>query len=151
MKVLILKGVLVSHTKDEPDSKEFRFYATSEKEVAKGDIFSVWAHSKLAYFKVKEVYAEYEYIKAENGGTQISDIPLTIGKVDIKNYNIFKAVAAKTKRLMSALHERMDEVKGAKDVGEVLKIAKGSQKAGISALVAQIKALEEDPESALED
>lgn len=147
----VLKGILVTHTKEEPSDKEVRFYATQEDEVATGDIFSVWAHSKLAYFKVKKVYASYEYIKAENEGIELLDLPQTVGYIDVRGYNIFKAVAAKTKRLTSALHERIDEAKKSKDLTEVITSIRGKKKADITALVDALKTLETDPESALED
>lgn len=147
----VLKGVLVSHTKKENDDAESRFYTTQLDEVAKGDIFAVWAHGKLAFFKVKKVFAKYEYLKSENGGVALEDVPVAMNRIDFKSYNIFKAVAAKTKRLTSALHERICEGTKSREIADALAGLKGEAKADAKALMDALKELETNPESALDN
>lgn len=147
----VLKGILVSHTKKENADAETRFYVTQEDEVAKGDIFAVWAHGKLTYFKVKKVFAKYEYLRSENGGVELEDVPQALNRIDFKSYNILKAVAAKTKRLTAALQERIVDGKKARELADDLAGLKGEAKADAKALVDALKELEANPESALDE
>lgn len=147
----VLKCLIVDHTKKEDYSSEVRFYATNLDEVAKGDIFSVWAHGRLAYAKVQKVFAKYEYLKSENNGVALEDIPVAMNRIDTKSYNIFKAVAAKTKRLTACLQERLEDGKKNRALADALKELKGEAKADAQALIDALKALEENPETALED
>lgn len=147
----VLQGVLVSHTKKENTDAETRFYKTQLDEVAKGDIFAVWAHGKLTFFKVKKVFAKYEYIKSENGGVALEDVPQTLNRIDFKSYNILKAVSAKTKRLTAALQERIIEGKASRDLAADLASLKGESKADAKALLDALKELETNPESALDN
>lgn len=147
----VLKCLIVNHTKKEDYSSEVRFYVTKEDEVAKGDVFSVWAHGRLAYAKVQKVFAKYEYLKSENNGVALEDLPVAMNRVDTHSYNVFKAVAAKTKRLTACLQERLEDGKKTRAVSDALKELKGEAKADAQALIDALKALEENPESALED
>ena len=147
----VLKCLIVNHTKKEDLSDEVRFYVTKEDEVAKGDIFAVWAHGRLAYAKVQKVFAKYEYLKAENNGTALEDIPQAMNRIDFRSYNIFKAMAAKTKRLTACLQERLEDGKKNRSLADALKELKGEAKADAQALLDAIKSLEENPEAALED
>lgn len=147
----VLKCLIVDHTKKEDYSSEVRFYTTNLDEVAKGDIFSVWAHGRLAYAKVQKVFAKYEYLKSENNGVALEDIPVAMNRIDTKSYNIFKAVAAKTKRLTACLQERLEDGKKNRALADALKELKGEAKADAQALINALKALEENPETALED
>ena len=147
----VLKCLIVNHTKKEDYSSEVRFYVTKEDEVAKGDVFSVWAHGRLAYAKVQKVFAKYEYLKSENNGVALEDLPVAMNRVDFQSYNVFKAVAAKTKRLTACLQERLEDGKKTRAVSDALKELKGEAKADAQALIDALKALEENPESALED
>lgn len=147
----VLKGILVNHTKKECDEAESRFYATQLDEVAKGDIFAVWAHGKLAFFKVKKVYAKYEYLSSENDGVALADLPVAMNRIDFHSYNVFKAVAAKTKRLTACLQERIVEGKKSRDLADIMATLKGEAKADVKAIVDAMKALETDPESALDE
>lgn len=149
--MLVMKGILVQHTKKENEDAEVRFYTTNVEEVLKGDIFAVWAHGKLAFFKVQKVFAKYEYLKAENGGVALEDVPMAMTRIDTKSYNVFKIVAAKTKRLTAALQERIEEGRKGRAFADALAELKGEKKAEAKALMDAIKALEENPESALED
>ena len=149
--MFVLKTVLVNHTKKEDANAEVRYYVTQEKEVAKGDIFSVWAHGRLAYAKVQKVFAKYEYLKAENNGIALEDLPVTMNRIDTRSYNVFKAVMAKTKRLTACLQERLEEGKKARTFADAFKELKGEAKADAQALMDAMKALDENPESALED
>lgn len=147
----VLKCLIVNHTKKEDYSSEVRFYVTKEDEVAKGDVFSVWAHGRLAYAKVQKVFAKYEYLKSENNGVALEDLPVAMNRVDFHSYNVFKAVAAKTKRLTACLQERLEDGKKTRAVSDALKELKGEAKADAQALIDALKALEENPELALED
>lgn len=147
----VLKCLIVNHTKKEDYSSEVRFYVTKEDEVAKGDVFSVWAHGRLAYAKVQKVFAKYEYLKSENNGVALEDLPVAMNRVDFHSYSVFKAVAAKTKRLTACLQERLEDGKKTRAVSDALKELKGEAKADAQALIDALKALEENPESALED
>lgn len=147
----VLKTVLVNHTKKESDDAEVRFYATQLDEVAKGDIFSVWAHGKLAYAKVKKVYARYEYLASENNGVSLDDLPQAMNRIDFKSYNIFKAVAAKTKRLTAVLQERLLDGRKEKELADAMANLKGQTKVDVKAILDDLKALEANPESALDN
>lgn len=147
----VLKTVLVNHTKKESDDAEVRFYATQLDEVAKGDIFSVWAHGKLAYAKVKKVYARYEYLASENNGVSLEDLPQAMNQIDFKSYNIFKAVAAKTKRLTAVLQERLLDGRKEKELADAMANLKGQTKVDVKAILDDLKALEANPESALDN
>lgn len=149
--MLVMKGILVQHTKKENDNAEVRFYKTELAEVAKSDIFAVWAHGKLAFFKVQKVFAKYEYLKAENGGVALEDVPMAMTRIDTKSYNLFKIVGAKTKRLTAALQERIEEGRKGRALADALTELKGEKKAEAKALLDALKVLEENPESALED
>ena len=147
----VLKTVLVNHSKNESAEAETRFYRTDLDEVANGDIFAVWAHGKLAYAKVKKVFNKYEYLKAENGGVELDDVPFALNRIDFKSYNLFKAVSAKTKRLTSALKERIEEMKEKKTLKDVLAGTTKEIRTDVDAILADIEALKANPESALED
>lgn len=147
----VLKCIIVNHTKKEDLGNEVRFYVTKEDTVAKGDIFSVWAHGRLAYAKVQKVFAKYEYLKSENNGVALEDIPQAMNRIDTRSYNVFKAVAAQTKRLTTCLQERLEDGKKNRALADALKELKGESKADAQALIDALKALEENPESALED
>ena len=114
-------------------------------------MFSVWAHGRLAYAKVQKVFAKYEYLKSENNGVALEDLPVAMNRVDFHSYNVFKAVAAKTKRLTACLQERLEDGKKTRAVSDALKELKGEAKADAQALIDALKALEENPELALED
>lgn len=137
----VLKGILTNHTVDNTLMKEVRFFVTTETEPKAGDIFSVWAHSKLSYLKVTDVYEKYEYLKAENNGVDFEHLPLALNRIDFDAYKATKEKRAKKDRLVACLNERIAE--GAKDaeVTELIKKATGDAKAEIKALKDQIEAL----------
>lgn len=145
----VLKGILVDHTKKENECAETRFYTTKEDEVAKDDIFSVWAHGRLAYFKVKKVFAKYEYLASENGGTAIEDVIPVLSKLDTKSYNVFKFVLKKTKRLTACLEERAIDGKKKRELANTIATLKGSAKAEVKSIMDDLKALDEDPEAVM--
>lgn len=147
----VLKCLLVDHTKKEDCSDEIRFFVTELDEVAKGDIFSVWAHGRLAYAKVKQVYAKYEYLASENNGIAREDLPVAMNRIDFKSYNIFKKMGAKMKRLEACLQERLVDGKKKQTVAEAMKGLKGEAKAEVEAILKNIANLEADPESVLAD
>lgn len=147
----VLKTVLVNHTKKESDDAEVRFYVTQLDEVCKGDIFAVWAHGKLAYAKVKKVYARYEYLASENNGVALDDVPQAMNRIDFKSYNIFKAVAAKTKRLTAILQERLLDGRKEKELADAMAGLRGQTKIDVKAICDELKAIEADPESALDN
>lgn len=147
----VLKCILVNHTKKEPDCPETRFYVTDIDEVAKGDIFAVWAHDKLSYAKVKKVFAKYEYLASDNNGVAREDLPIALGRIDLKRYNVFKKVQAKLNRLQACLEERIIEGKVGKNIDEAAKSLKGEAKAEVNAILAAIKQVKEDPESVLNE
>lgn len=146
----VLKGILVDHTKKENEYAETRFYVTKEDEVAKGDIFSVWAHGRLTYFKVKKVFAKYEYLASENDGVAIEDVMPVLNKLDTKSYNVFKFVLKKTKRLTACLEERVIDGKKQRELSDTIAALKGSAKAEVKAILDDLKALEEDPEAVMD-
>lgn len=147
----VLKVVLVNHTKNVAEGAEERFYRTNLDEVAKDDIFACWAHGKLAFGKVRKVYAKYEYLKSENAGVELDEVPFALDRIDFKSYNIAKAVAAKAKRLTSALKERVEEFKEKKTIKDILTGSKGAIREDVDAILADMEALKSNPESALED
>lgn len=146
--IKVLYGYLVDHTKKEPAERDNRVFLTTDDAV-KGDIFCVWAGEKLRYFKVQKVQQKYEYVKADNSGVSLSDIRYVIQKLDVRNYNILKAFGAKTKGLLAALAERVEEARSKSDVADLIKSLKGEQKAEVEALTAALEALKADPASAL--
>lgn len=147
----VLKCVLVDHTKKTPEFAETRFYTTEIDEVAKGDIFAVWAHGKLAYAKVVKVFAKYEYLASDNGGVAREDLAPAMNRIDFKSYNIIKKVQAKLKRLTACLQERIVDGKGEKDIAEAVKGLKGETKAEVEAILSGIAELKANPESVLDD
>lgn len=146
--IKVLYGYIVEHSKKDPATKDNRVFLTNEDAV-KGDIFCVWANDKLKYFKVAKVQQKYEYVKADNNGVSLSDLRYVIQKLDTKNYNVLKAFGAKTKGLLAALNERVEEARTKADTTNLIKSLKGESKADVEALVAAIEALKADPESAL--
>ena len=140
----VLKGILTDHTVSNSLPKETRFYVTTETEPKAGDIFSVWAHSKLAYFKVTDVYEKFEYLKAENGGVDFEHLPLTLNRIDLDAYKATKEKRAKKDRLLACLKERIDEGTRDANIDELISKAKGVAKEEIKTLKAQIKALDEE-------
>lgn len=146
--IKVLYGYIVEHSKKDPATKDNRVFLTNDDAV-KGDIFCVWANDKLKYFKVSKVQQKYEYVKAENNGVSLSDLRYVIQKLDMKNYNVLKAFGAKTKGLLAALNERVEEARTKADTTNLIKSLKGESKADVEALVAAIEALKADPESAL--
>ena len=147
----VLNGVLVDHTKKVFDDAEERFYLTADDSVKKGDIFSVWAHGRLAYFKVMKVMEKYEYLKAENDFVELENIPFALTKVDFEAYNVNKAYVAKRARIVACLKERVAESGLDSDLDAKVKGLKGDAKKDADALVAALKALDADPKTALED
>lgn len=147
----VLKCVLVDHTKKVPECAETRFYVTEMDEVAKGDIFSVWAHGRLAYAKVQKVFAKYEYLSSDNNGVAREDLPVALNRIDFKSYNIFKKVQAKMKRLEACLEERLVDAKKGKTVDEAMKGLKGEAKAEVEAILKGIAELKVNPEAAVEN
>lgn len=147
----VLKCIMVDHTKKEPANPETRFYVTELDEVCKGDIFSVWAHGKLAYAKVKKVFAKYEYLSSDNGGVAREDLPVALNRIDFKSYNVFKKVTAKMKRLEACLQERIVDGRNEKTVAEAIKELKGEAKKEVAEILKQIEAIKADPEAVLED
>lgn len=147
----VLNGVLVNHTKKVFDDAEERFYLTVDDSVKKGDIFSVWAHGRLAYFKVMNVMEKYEYLKAENDFVELENIPFALTKIDFEAYNVNKAYVAKRARIIACLKERVAESGLDSDLDAKVKGLKGEAKKDADALVAALKALDADPKTALED
>lgn len=147
----VLNGVLVDHTKKVGCDAEERFYLTTDDSVKKGDIFSVWAHGRLAYFKVMNVMEKYEYLKAENDFVELENIPFALTKVDFEAYNVNKAYVAKRARIVACLKERVAESGLDSDLDAKVKGLKGDAKKDADALVAALKALDADPKTALED
>lgn len=147
----VLNGVLVNHTKKVDCDAEERFYLTTDDSVKKGDIFSVWAHGRLAYFKVMNVMEKYEYLKAENDFVELENIPFALTKVDFEAYNVNKAYVAKRARIVACLKERVAESGLDSDLDAKVKGLKGDAKKDADALVAALKALDADPKTALED
>ena len=147
----VLNGVLVNHTKKVDSDAEERFYLTADDSVMKGDIFSVWAHGRLAYFKVMNVMEKYEYLKAENDFVELENIPFALTKVDFEAYNVNKAYVAKRARIVACLKERVAESGLDSDLDAKVKGLKGDAKKDADALVAALKALDADPKTALED
>ena len=137
-----LKGVLTDHTVSNSLPKETRFYMTTVDDVKAGDIFSVWAHSKLAYFKVTDIYEKFEYLKAENGGVDFEHLPLTLNRVDLDAYKATKEKRAKKDRLVACLKERIAESDRNNAIDELISKATGTAKAEIKALKDQIRALD---------
>jgi hypothetical protein len=68
----------------------------------------------------------------------------------LKSYNVLKAFGAKTKGLLAALNERVEEARTKADTTNLIKSLKGESKADVEALVAAIEALKANPESALD-
>ena len=147
----IMKGILVDHSKKVNPDAETRFYKTTLDDVAVDDVFSVWAHGRLTYFKVKTVLDTFECLPAENCGTALEDVSIALNKVDFKAYNVTKAALAKTKRIKACIAERIAEGKAKKELDDLIKATTGDEKESIKALMAQLKALSDNPESALED
>lgn len=147
----VLNGVLVDHTKKVGCDAEERFYLTTDDSVKKGDIFSVWAHGRLAYFKVMNVMEKYEYLKAENDFVELENIPFALTKIDFEAYNVNKAYVAKRARIIACLKERVAESGLDSDLDAKVKGLKGDAKKDADALVAALKALDADPKTALED
>lgn len=147
----VLNGVLVDHTKKVDSDAEERFYLTADDSVKKGDIFSVWAHGRLAYFKVMQVMEKYEYLKAENDFVELENIPFALTKIDFEAYNVNKAYVAKRARIVACLKERVAESGLDSDLDAKVKGLKGDAKKDADALVAALKALDADPKTALED
>ena len=147
----VLNGVLVNHTKKVDCDAEERFYLTADDSVKKGDIFSVWAHGRLAYFKVMNVMEKYEYLKAENDFVELENIPFALTKIDFEAYNVNKAYVAKRARIVACLKERVAESGLDSDLDAQVKGLKGDAKKDADALVAALKALDADPKTALED
>lgn len=147
----VLNGVLVNHTKKVGCDAEERFYLTTDDSVKKGDIFSVWAYGRLAYFKVMKVMEKYEYLKAENDFVELENIPFALTKIDFEAYNVNKAYVAKRARIIACLKERVAESGLDSDLDTKVKGLKGDAKKDADALVAALKALDADPKTALED
>ena len=148
----VLKGLIVDHTKKEDFSSEERFYSVpGDAEVQKGDIFAVWAHGRLAFFKVKQAIKTYEYLKAENNNIPLEDIPYVLSKIDFEVYNINKAYNAKRARLVACLKERIQEGATAEEFASSVKSLKGDNKKAAEALLASLKEIDDDPRKALED
>ena len=138
----VLNGVLVNHTKKVDCDAEERFYLTADDSVKKGDIFSVWAHGRLAYFKVMNVMEKYEYLKAENDFVELENIPFALTKIDFEAYNVNKAYVAKRARIVACLKERVAESGLDSDLDAKVKGLKGDAKKDADALVAALKALD---------
>ena len=147
----VLKCILVDHSKKESENAEVRFYTTELDEVAKGDIFSVWAHGKLTYAKVKKVFAKYEYLASDNNGVAREDLQPVLNRVDFKSYNVLKKVAAKMKRLQACLEERIIDGKNEKTIAEAVKGLKGEAKEEVAAILKEIEAIKANPDSVLDD
>lgn len=148
--VMVIFGNLITKTGKNAVDGEARVY-TFNGDVAKGDVFSVWAHSELAYFKVKKVINKYEYVSSDNNGVALSDLKPVIQKIDFKSYNLAKKFTAKMRGYLAALHERCEEAKAKGDIESVIKSLKGEKKADVQALVDAIEALKANPESVFED
>lgn len=148
----VLKGILVDHSKKTYTDAETRFYSTTVEDVQKDDVFSVWAHGRLTYFKVTQVMETYEYLPVENGGVALEDVSVALNRIDFKQYIVAKKVLEKTKRIRACLAERVKEATEQKQFAELIKNATTTEsKAEIKALQDQLKALVENPESVLED
>lgn len=148
----ILQGILVDHSKKTYADAETRFYSTTVEDVVKDDVFSVWAHGRLTYFKVQKVMETYEYLPVENGGVALEDVAVALNRIDFKQYIVSKKVLEKTKRIRACLAERVKEATEQKQFAELIKSATTTEsKAEIKALQDQLKALVENPESVLED
>ena len=148
----VMKGILVNHTTKTPDCAEQRFYTTTVEDVAKDDVFAVWAHGRLSFFKVKSVMETYEYLPAENGGVKLEDVSNALNRIDFKAYNVAKKVLEKTKRIRACIAERLAEAKESQQIADLIKTASTTErKAEIKALQDQLKALAENPESVLDD
>ena len=148
----VMKGILVNHTVKTPDCAEQRFYTTTVEDVKKDDVFAVWAHGKLAYFKVKAVMETYEYLPSENAGVKLEDVSVALNRIDFKAYTVSKKVLEKTKRIRACIAERLAEAKESQQIAELIKTADTTErKAEIKALQDQLKALAENAESVLED
>lgn len=148
--VMIMFGNLITKTGKNAVDGEARVY-TFNGDVAKGDVFSVWAHSELSYFKVKKVINKFEYVSSDNNGVALSDLKPVIQKVDFKSYNLAKKFTVKMRGYLAALHERCEEAKAKGDIENVIKSLKGEKKADVQALVDAIEALKANPESVFED
>lgn len=140
----VVKGILTDHTVSNSLPKEVRFFVTTETEPKAGDLFSVWAHSKLSYLKVTDVYEKFEYLKSENNGVDFEHLPLTLNRIDLDAYKATKEKRAKKDRLLACLKERMEEGVRDANIDEMIAKAKGDAKEEIKALKAQIKALDEE-------
>lgn len=147
----VLKGTLVNHTVKEDLTDETRFYKTLDDGAVKGDIFTVWAHGKLGFLKVKKVLDTFEYLASENSGVALEDVSLAMTKIDTKAYAINKAFLTKKKRIEACIAERIEDGKYDTMVAEDLKKVSAEKKAEIKALQAQLEALKANPETALED
>lgn len=147
----VLKGTLVNHTvKDDLDG-EIRFYKTTNDSIVKGDVMVVWAHGRLGFLKVKQVLETFEYLSAENCGTELEDVSLALNKVETTEYKVNKAFLAKKKRIEACIQERIAEGTFNKVVDEGIKNVSADKKAEIKALQDQLKALIAEPATALED
>lgn len=140
----VIKGTLTNHTVKSSMDSETRFYVTTEIEPKAGDVFAVWAHSKLAYLKVTDVYEKFEYLASENGGVDFEHLPLALNRIDFDAYKDTKEKRAKKDRLLACLAERMAESERDNKVNEMIASAKGVVKAEIKAIQDQLKALEAD-------
>lgn len=147
----VLKGTLVNHTTKEDLADEVRFYQTTDNDAAKGDIYVVWAHGRLGFFKVKKVLDTFEYLASENCGVALEDVSLAMTKLDTKPYAINKAFLTKKKRIEACIEERIADGSYEAQVAEDIKKVSADKKAEIKALMAQLDALKANPESALED
>lgn len=147
----VLKTILVNHTKKEPEYAETRFYVTELDDVAKGDVFSVWAHGKLTYAKVKQVMEKHEYLSTENGGTMREDLPIAMNRIDTTTYQINKKAQSELKRLNACLQERIIEGKYQAAIDATIKALTGEAKDEVKAILAKIKGIETDPCSVLAD
>ena len=147
----VLKGTLVNHTTKEDLTDEVRFYKTNDDSIVKGDVVAVWAHSRLAFLKVKSVYETYEYLSDENDGISLEDVSLALNKIDVTAYKINKAFLAKKKRIEACIDERIAESATARSISEAIKGVSADKKAEIKALQDQLSALVNDPATALND
>ena len=147
----VLKGILVDHTNKESLDSETRFYKTTVDTVEKNDVFVVWAHGRLGFFKVRKVFETFEYLTSENGGVDLEDVPLTLNKVNNEEYKLAKAVLQKEKRIKQCIKERIAEAEIDVEVEEGIKKSTPAIKEAIKELQNQLKMLKEHPETALED
>lgn len=121
----VLKGILVNHTKKEVAGAEVRFY-THEGDVEVGDIFTVYAHSQLCNFKVKEIMETAEYLSCENRGTPLSKVMPVLdvkdnGSLDMDRYKTTKEALAFVDRQKMILAERLADAERAKAVKDAVK------------------------------